>query len=56
MQTAQVIPCVTRVRHEDYGVGTVQQADGDWLMVLFDGHICPAAGIHVEDVQPADEH
>ncbi len=56
MQTDQIIPNVTRVRHDDYGVGTVQQVDGKWLVILFDGYQFANAGIHVEDVQPATEN
>jgi hypothetical protein len=39
-----------RVRHEDYGDGTVLQRDGDYLIVLFDGEAFGHVGIHVEDV------
>jgi hypothetical protein len=56
MLTDQIVPNVTRVVHEDYGVGTVQQVDGKWLVVLFDGDPFASAGIHVEDVQPAPEN
>lgn len=49
------IPAVhTRVQHDDYGTGTVLQADGPWLMIQFDGQACPAVGIHAEDVTAAD--
>lgn len=40
----------TRVRHEDFGDGTVLQADGDYLLVQFDGHICAYPGMHVEEI------
>jgi hypothetical protein len=47
----------THVRHEDYGDGTVQQHDGDYLIVLFDGQTFPHVGLHVEDVEflPAND-
>lgn len=53
MQTDQIIPGVTRVRHDDYGTGTVKQIDGRWLLVLFDGQTFPVGGVHVNDVAPA---
>lgn len=43
----------TRVEHDNYGTGTVLQADGPWLLIKFDGQSCPAVGIHAEDVTPA---
>lgn len=46
----QAIAPQTRVRHDDYGDGTVLQADGPWLLILFDGQVIPHVGVHVEDV------
>jgi hypothetical protein len=44
----------TRVHHDDYGDGTVLQADGEFLMIEFDGQLCPGVGIHVDDVMLVD--
>lgn len=40
-----------RVRHDDYGDGTVLQVDGSWLLVQFDGQVCATPGVHADDVE-----
>lgn len=44
----------SRVRHDSYGPGTVQQRDGEWLLVLFDGTSF-ASSVHVDDTEPEGE-
>jgi predicted trehalose synthase len=47
----QLIPNVTRVVHQDYGVGTVLDAPGKWILVDFDDHPICAASVHIEDLE-----
>jgi hypothetical protein len=43
-----------RVRHDMDGAGTVLRRDGDWLLVLFDGHLI-ASSVHVDDLTEEGE-
>ncbi len=51
MNPSELTPNVTRVRHDDYGFGTVLDAPGKWILVDFDEHPICAASVHIDDLE-----
>jgi hypothetical protein len=55
MTPDQLIPNVTRVVSDEWGVGTVLDAPGKWVLVMFDDYPICAASVHIDDLTLAEE-